>query len=186
MIGPEASHVVELDTAVHGRDLGAHALCKLNGKGAGTATGAVDQYLLTRLHLPVIAQALQRQHGRLRHGRCLLKTQCLRLMQQPVLRRTDILGIRAPVPVGQVTDHRITGFEVHDIFPDRLDTACDIGTEDLKFRFEYAAGNQAIHKGLADQQAMIPVIERCGMHLYQYFVITGGWLWHVLYPDLLR
>src|SRR5207247_11020318 len=66
----------------------------LDGERADAAAGSVDEHALARLHLRVIAQALQRgPSGDADRGR-LLERKALRLHEETVLARPNVFGER--------------------------------------------------------------------------------------------
>ena len=73
VVGAERAHQLDVARAAHAGDFGAVVLGDLHGERADAAGRAVDQHLLSRLDLALVAQALQCGDRRDRHGRSLLE-----------------------------------------------------------------------------------------------------------------
>ena len=112
-------HVPRADDRGH---LGAEGLGDLDREGADAARGAVDQDLLARVDLAVVAHGLEGDETGHRHGRCLLEGEARGLGRKLVLSRGRVLGVRA---LGRSVD-LVTDAEAGDGGADGLDDARDI------------------------------------------------------------
>src|SRR5205807_3153818 len=95
MVRADRADQVHIPGAAHAGYLGAEYLRDLHGEGPHTSRSAIDQDLLSRLDLCLIAKALQRGERRDRNGRRLLECDVGGFQHHLVLRGAHILPERA-------------------------------------------------------------------------------------------
>src|SRR5438270_12166926 len=115
----------QVPRATDGGQLRPKRLRDLHREGTYSSGGAVDQNLLSRLNVSLVAKTLQRgKSGHCDRGR-LLEGDVIRLRHQCSLRSTDILRYRSI----SRAENFIAWFELGDIFPHRLHRARAIDPE---------------------------------------------------------
>src|SRR5512139_3131218 len=95
----------------------------LHGKGSNTTRRAVDQHLLPRLNVSIVAECLQGSHCRHGYGRSLLERKIGRFQRYCIFIGTYILRKCATTgcSTGQVPKDFITWLKLPDLTANRLD-----------------------------------------------------------------
>src|SRR2546426_4301825 len=134
----DGSHHFNVPRTAYSRDFRAQPLGYLHGERAHATRGTIDQDLLPRLNLSLVAKSLQGGECRYRDRSRLLKRYVLRLAGQCCLGSTSILGKGAWARA----EHLVTRFEPRYVPADRFDLAGHVaaGSGDLSFtqRGQYA------------------------------------------------
>ena len=141
---------------------------KLYGKSACTATGAIDQHLLSRLDLSFCLNALQGNHGSLRDGCGLLERQTCWFPCEELFGNTGIFGETTSIEWHLSKDF-IPGLKSPDVFANPFHLPGDIGPEDLVPWL--AKSSEAGIQRFASQSFPIRSIDGYRMYLYQNFVV---------------
>src|SRR6266508_4488088 len=116
-IGTERSRLLDVPRAADSRYLCTERLRDLDCECAYPPGGAVDEDLLSRPKLPVVAQTLERGERCDRHGRRLLERQVRRLSRD-FHRHGDVLGERSASALS--AEDVVTRVKVGDVLADRF------------------------------------------------------------------
>src|SRR4029453_12569480 len=112
VIGAERSNKIDIARATDAGHIRTKCLGNLHRERAHASGSAVDQDLLARLHICLVAHSLQCRHPRYIDRSCLLECQVGRFQRQRARRtRTNIFGKRA----ASSAEHFITGFKLRDV-----------------------------------------------------------------------
>ena len=131
VICADGSDHFNVPRTANARNFSAERLGDLHSERTHASRRTVNQDLLPRLNLPLVAKALQGGESRQRYRSRLLKRRVIRLHDQRRLRSTCILG---KGPAAQAED-RVARLELRYVTADRFDLACDItpGSSALRF-----------------------------------------------------
>ena len=91
---------------------------------------AIDKDMITDLNRTLGAEALERHHTGLGHGRRLLEGESAGLRRECILGGTHELCERAVAMLGQISEHLVTSHEPRHLAADRLHDPCDIDPKD--------------------------------------------------------
>src|SRR5271157_1509862 len=98
VICADGSDHVHIPRTAYASNLCSERLGDLHSERTHASRRTVDQDLLPRLNVSLVAKALQRRECRHRYGSCLLKRHVIRLQDQYRLRSTHILS-KGPLPM---------------------------------------------------------------------------------------
>ena len=166
VVGAERARLLEVPRAADRGDLGAERLRDLYGECADTAGGAVDEDVLSRLHLPVVPEPLQRGECRDRDRRRLLEGQVRRLGRDPTVHRAHDLCERS----GVRAEHFVAGPKIVDVLADGLDDPREVVSREARLR-PPNAGHDARRHGCAVQAVPVDLVQRGGANAYKDPVI---------------
>ena len=124
MIGADRADEIHVRGAAHAGHLRAEGLGDLHGERAHAARRPVDEDLLPRLDLAVIAKQLESGGCRHANGGCLLEGEIGRLLDELILGSARVLGERTSAPA----EDFVSGTEGVDLRADRFDSPRDIGS----------------------------------------------------------
>ena len=124
VVSPDGADPLHVAAAAHAGHLGAERLGDLDGERAHATRRTIDEDLLARLNLAVVAEKLQRGGGGNAHGRGLLEGDVRWLPNEMVLGRGHVLGEGALAPAEDLV---ACSKSLH-VLADRLDSPCDIGS----------------------------------------------------------
>src|SRR5215211_1607413 len=124
VIGAERSREVDVPRAAHAGHLRSERPGDLHGERAHAARRAVDQHLLPRLDLPLVAEALQGGERRDGHGRRLLEREAGGLRRDSDA-NVHVLGEGS----GPAAEDLVTGPELRDVLADRFHRPREVDAE---------------------------------------------------------
>ena len=162
VVGAERARLLDVPRAAHRRHLGAERLRDLDGKRADAAGGAVNEHVLSGLHLPVVAEPLQRRERRDRHGGRLLEREVRRLGRYPPVHRANDLGKRA----GVRAEDLVTGPEALDVLADGLDDPREVVSDQARLR-PPKAGHDARRRRCPGQAVPVELVQRGGANAHE-------------------
>jgi len=164
--GPDHLHIPGAADAGHVR---AERLGDLHRERPDASRRAVDQDLLARPDLTLVAQALQRRHGGDGNRRRLLERHVPRLQHDAIRRDCDVLGQRA----GSRAEHVVARFEPGDTPADRLHRPrkVDAEADDLWLP---ETGVEAHEVRRASHEVPVKRIDGSRANSYQDLIATSG------------
>ena len=139
----------------------------------------IDQNLLPLADPPLVAQALQGDERRFRHGRRFGKRTVGRFQLQFILGNGYILGKTAPAATGQVPEHLVARPKLLHVSADRFDPARNVAPGYAEPRFQKPE-NEAERERLAADEKQVAVRQGCRMDFHQDVMVPGNGL----YPPL--
>ena len=174
VVGTHRTDQIRLLPAAHAGDPRAERLRDLHGQRAHAPGRSDDEHRLTRLHVRVIADRLERGAARHRNGRGLLERDVGRLAHELVGGAGRELGERALheahdlVAGTQFLDVDADGLDTpRDVPPSwRLQSFVDVGAHTSQVRL---ALHQVPHVGTATGR----------LHLHEHVVVPDHRVWHV-------
>jgi len=107
VVCPDRERHVQIPRAAHGSYLSPERFGNLHSKRTHATRRTINQDLLPRLNLSLIAETLQGGDCRKRYGRCFLECHTGRFQHQCIFTSTYILGKTAPTTPGYVSEYLI-------------------------------------------------------------------------------
>ena len=158
VVGAERLHEVGVSRAAHRGHFRAERFRDLHGEGPDASRRTIDQNLLPRLELSLVAQTLERGERRRRHGRRLFERQVSRLQCDGASASAGVLRECAALPA----EHLVTRLKLAHVATDRFDRPREVAAEEPGLRLAQA------HLCAPDVQASegvpIPSGHRSGVH----------------------
>src|SRR5215470_10705851 len=124
-IRTKRSHHIQIPCTAYTGDIRAKGFGDLHSEGTHTSGRAVNQYLVSRLNVSLVAEALERGESRHWYGSRLLECHISGLCDQCRLGSTYILGKGAAAG----SKYLVAGLELCDLAANQFDLACNIDAE---------------------------------------------------------
>jgi hypothetical protein len=183
LVRAQRAQKIQLAGVIHRGYLRPVEFRKLHGKHAGAAAGAINQHPVARLNLPLVANPLQGDDGRLGNGRGLLEGQPGWFERHGCTPNADILGKPIAIAHGFAKDF-ITRLKRLVVSANRFNLAGDVRAEYRAARF--AKPSQAGIQRFPGQSLPVRPIDGCRVDFDQHFVVFGRGLLYLGELENLR
>ena len=182
VIGADRSDHVYVSRAAHAGDVCPERLGDLHGERTHASRRAIDQDLLPRLNLSLVAETLQRRDCGDPHGSRLLERQVGRLQRHcSILSNQHVLRERTGPPA----ENLITWFEPIDVPADRFDRTCKVDAQSCDLWFTQP-GPQAHEVRRASHVMPVEWIDGSRANPDQNLVVSWSRLFDVLDLENVR
>src|SRR5215211_3453535 len=166
---------LQFPRAVHAGHVRSVRLGKLHGEGTHTTTRAVDQNLLSRPNLSLMAKTREGDESGGRYGRGLFKRDVGRLQGQLLFGNRHILGIGSavvPLPLTRcLAEYLITWLKLRHVLANRLNVPCHICSRNTVLWFEQPSPHQTQGVGPASHDMPDIWMDGSRVNSYQYFIV---------------